>query len=51
MDSPIAYISHGKNYLNPKIEILVDEAIETFCDAIYLEGEIGEYYGNLGIAL
>ena len=27
-DSPIAYISHGKNYLNPKLELLVDEAID-----------------------
>ena len=28
MDSPIAYISRGKNYLNPKLELLVDEAID-----------------------
>ena len=28
MDSPIAYISKGKNYLNPKLELLVDEAID-----------------------
>jgi ATP-dependent RNA helicase SUPV3L1/SUV3 len=27
-DSPIAYISKGKNYLNPKLEILVDEALD-----------------------
>ncbi len=28
MDSPIAYITPGKNYLNPELELLVDEAIE-----------------------
>jgi len=28
MDSPIAYIKKGKNYLNPKLELLVDEAID-----------------------
>ena len=28
MDSPIAYISPGKNYLNPKLELVVDEAID-----------------------
>jgi len=28
MDSPIAYISKGKNYLNPKLMLLVDEAID-----------------------
>ena len=28
MDNPIAYISKGKNYLNPKLELLVDEALE-----------------------
>ena len=28
MDSPIAYVSKGKNYLNPKLELLVDEAID-----------------------
>jgi len=28
MDSPIAYISKGKNYLNPKLELLVDEAMD-----------------------
>ena len=28
MDGPIAYISKGKNYLNPKLELLVDEAID-----------------------
>ena len=28
MDSPIGYISKGKNYLNPKLELLVDEAID-----------------------
>ena len=28
MDSPIAYIFNGKNYLSPKIELLVDEAID-----------------------
>jgi len=28
MDSPIAYISKGKNYLNPKLELIVDEAID-----------------------
>ena len=27
-DNPIAYISSGKNYLNPKLELLVDEAID-----------------------
>ena len=28
MDYPIAYISRGKNYLYPKLELLVDEAID-----------------------
>jgi ATP-dependent RNA helicase SUPV3L1/SUV3 len=28
MDSPIAYLSPGKNYLNPKLELIVDEAID-----------------------
>ena len=28
MDSPIAYISKGSNYLNPKLELLVDEAMD-----------------------
>ena len=28
MDSPIAYISKGRDYLNPKLELLVDEAID-----------------------
>ena len=28
MDNPIAYISPGKNYLNPKLELIVDEAID-----------------------
>ncbi len=28
MDSPIAYATPGKNYLNPKLELLVDEAID-----------------------
>ena len=28
MDSPIAYLSKGKNYLNPKLEIMVDEATD-----------------------
>merc|ERR1711964_804911 len=28
MDSPIAYIAKGKDYLNPKLELLVDEAID-----------------------
>ena len=28
MDNPIAYITPGKNYLNPKLELLVDEAID-----------------------
>jgi len=28
MDYPIAYISRGKNYLCPKLELLVDEAID-----------------------
>ena len=27
-DDPIAYITRGKNYLHPKIELLVDEAID-----------------------
>ncbi len=27
-DSPIAYIAKGKNYLNPKLEILVDETLD-----------------------
>jgi len=28
MENPIAYISKGKDYLNPKLELLVDEAID-----------------------
>ena len=28
MDSPIAYITKGKNYLNPKLEIIVDDAMD-----------------------
>ena len=28
MDHPIAFISKGKDYLNPKLELLVDEAID-----------------------
>ena len=28
MDSPIAFIKKGKNYLNPKLELIVDEALE-----------------------
>ena len=28
MDSPIAYATPGKNYLNPKLELIVDEAID-----------------------
>ena len=28
MDNPIAYIVPGKNYLNPKLELIVDEAID-----------------------
>jgi len=28
MDNPIAYISKGKDYLNPKLELMVDEAID-----------------------
>jgi len=27
-DNPIAYLKPGKNYLNPKLELLVDEAID-----------------------
>ena len=28
MDNPIAYLLKGKDYLNPKLELLVDEAID-----------------------
>jgi len=28
-DNPIAYIKTGKNYLNPKLELIVDEAIDS----------------------
>ena len=28
MDSPIAYLIKGKDYLNPKLEIIVDEAMD-----------------------
>lgn len=28
LDNPIAYISSGKNYLNPKLELIVDDAID-----------------------
>ena len=28
MDSPIAYLQKGKNYLNPKVELLADEAMD-----------------------
>ena len=29
MDNPIAYITKGKNYLNPKLKLIVDEAIDS----------------------
>jgi len=29
MDNPIAYILRGKDYLNPKLELIVDEAIDS----------------------
>ena len=29
MDNPVAYIIPGKDYLNPKLELLVDEAIDS----------------------
>ena len=28
MNNPIAYILKGKNYLNPKLDLIVDEAID-----------------------
>ena len=45
MDNPIAYISRGRNYLNPKLELLVDEAIDTESKEklkIYLEKKLYE---------
>ncbi len=45
MDNPIAYISRGKNYLNPKLELLVDEAIDLESKEklkIYLENKLHE---------
>ncbi len=45
MDNPIAYISRGKNYLNPKLELLVDEAIDSESKEklkIYLENKLHE---------
>ena len=45
MDDPIAYITRGKNYLNPKIELLVDEAIDAESKEklkIYLEKKLYE---------
>jgi len=45
MDDPIAYIVRGKNYLNPKIELLVDEAIDAESKErlkIYLEKKLRE---------
>jgi len=45
MDNPIAYLSRGKNYLNPKLELLVDEAIDPESKEklkIYLEKKLHE---------
>ena len=45
MDNPIAYITRGKNYLNPKLELLVDEAIDPESKEklkIYLEKKLNE---------
>ncbi len=45
MSSPIAYLSKGKDYLNPKIELLVDEAIDNESKEklkIYLEKKLNE---------
>jgi len=45
MDNPIAYISKGKDYLNPKLELLVDEAIDSESKEklkIYLEKKLYE---------
>ena len=44
-DNPIAYITRGKNYLNPKLELLVDEAIDPESKEklkIYLEKKLNE---------
>lgn len=45
MDNPIAYISRGKNYLNPKLELLVDESIDLESKEklkVYLEKKLYE---------
>ena len=45
VDNPIAYITRGKNYLNPKLELLVDEAIDPESKEklkIYLEKKLNE---------
>ena len=45
MNNPIAYISRGKNYLNPNLELLVDEAIDLESKErlkIYLEKKLYE---------
>ena len=44
-DNPIAYITRGKNYLNPKLELIVDEAIDPESKEklkIYLEKKLYE---------
>ena len=43
MDGSIAYISPGKDYLNPKLELIVDEAIDLDSKEklkVYLEKEL-----------
>ena len=43
MDSAIAYISSGRNYLNPKLDVIVDEAIDSDSKEklkVYLEKEL-----------
>jgi ATP-dependent RNA helicase SUPV3L1/SUV3 len=45
MDHPIAYLSKGKDYLSPKLELLVDEAIDIESKEklrIYLEKKLFE---------
>ena len=45
MDNPIAYIFRGKNYLNPKLELLVDDAIDLESKEklkVYLEKKLYE---------
>jgi len=49
MDNPIAYLSPGKDYLNPRINLIVDEALDIDSKEklkIFLENWIGDSIKN-----